>query len=163
GLQKIFEFRLLGDPHFNEDPPDTLGKLIRLLMECGPVNRADAAALPWSEMEALGLVMPDPSQSEQWICTSMLYPVLGMYVASDRTRPMPVPDYKTPEDIVYPGIVLNTGLFLSLLAATPCDAFLDLCAGTGVAAMAAARDYARRSYAYDLTARSTHYAEFNKR
>jgi SAM-dependent methyltransferase len=161
GIQKIYEFRLLGDPHLTEDPPDTLGKLIRLLMECGPVSRADSGALPWAELDALDLVMPDPSESGQWVCRAMVYPVAGLYIASDRTRPLQ--DYKTPEDIVYPGIVKNTALFLSLVPFTPCDAFLDLCSGTGVAALAAARGGARHAYAYDLTERSTHYAEFNRR
>jgi len=166
GIQKIFDFRLEGDPPINEDPPDALGKLIRLMLECGPVSRADAGALPWKELEELGLVMPNPANPGQWVCTAILYPELGMYIASDRTRALPGQSshpMEEMEDIVYPGIVLNTGLFLGLIPFTPCDAFLDLCAGTGVAALAAARGGARHSYAYDLTARSTHFAEFNRR
>jgi SAM-dependent methyltransferase len=165
GIEKIFDFRLEGDVHIHEDPQDALGKLIRLLLDCGPVSR-ESAALPWKELDDLGLVMPDPSDPTRWVCTSILYPELGMYIASDRTRALPGQSVKPMEemdDIVYPGIVLNTGLFLSLVPVTPCDAFMDLCAGTGVAALAAARGGARRAYAFDLTARSTHFAEFNRR
>jgi SAM-dependent methyltransferase len=166
GIERIFDFRLEGEVHLKEDPPDALGKLIRFLLEGVPLSRAETETLPWKELDDLGLLMPDPSDPTRSACTSALYPALGMYIASDRTRALPGQSIQPMEDmadIVYPGIVLNTGLFLSLVPFTPCDAFLDLCAGSGVAALAAARGGARHSYAYDLTARSTHFAEFNRR
>lgn len=164
GLSDIFGYRLEGAAHLEEEPSDSLGKLIRLVLDGGTVVRDRAPGLPWTELDALGLVAAHPTEPAQWVGTGMLYPVYGMLVASDRTRPVvAVASGKPPEDIVYPAIVPNTGVFLSLVPFTPCEAFLDLCAGTGIAALAAARGGAGHSYAYDLTARSTHYAEFNRR
>jgi hypothetical protein len=65
-----------------------------------------------------------------------------------------------PEDAVYPAITGNTRHFLSSLPTTPCDSFLELCAGTGIAALLASR-YARRTWAADITERSTRFARFN--
>jgi SAM-dependent methyltransferase len=166
GVEKIFDVRLEGEPHFKAEPADTLGKIIRLMLESGPVSRAGAEGIPWGELEELGLVMTDPTDPARRVCNSIVYPALGMYIASDRTRAIPgqmVQPMQDIDDIVYPGIVPNTGIFLSLVPFTPCEAFLDLCAGTGVAALAAARGGARHSYAYDLTSRATHFAEFNRR
>jgi SAM-dependent methyltransferase len=60
-------------------------------------------------------------------------------------------------------MIPNTQLFLDLIQPGPCAAFLDLCAGTGIAALVAARDGAARAYSYDITTRSTIFAEFNRR
>jgi SAM-dependent methyltransferase len=162
GIKDIFGYWLEGASYFSEEPEDALGKLIRLTLDGGPVSRDRAPALPWAELDALGLVMPDPTEPSRWVATAMLYPVCGMYISSDRTRPVVAGTGKPPDDIVYPAIVPNTGLFLSLVPFTPCDAFLDLCAGTGVAALAAAHGGAGHAYSFDLTARCTHYAEFNR-
>ncbi len=67
------------------------------------------------------------------------------------------------EDFVYPAIVANTEQYLALVPSTPCDAFLDLCSGTGIAGMVAARSGARHAWAFDITERSTQFAEFNRR
>lgn len=166
GIQKIFDFRLEGETHIKEVDSDTLGRLIHLLLECGSLSRECAPELPWKQLDDLGLVMPDPANPDHWVCTSILYPELDLYIASDRTRALPGQSQRPMEemdDVVYPGIVLNTGLFLGLVPRSPCEAFLDLCSGSGVAALAAARGGARHSYAFDLTARSTHFAEFNRR
>jgi methylase of polypeptide subunit release factors len=66
------------------------------------------------------------------------------------------------EDIVYPSVVPNTRLFLDLLPQSNCGSLLDLCSGTGVAALIAASKYAEKAYAYDIAPRSTHFAEFAK-
>ena len=161
-LQQIFDFRLQGAPYLEQDPADALGMLIRLLMECGPVSREATPGLPWEEMRALGLVKPHASQTGTWVSTAMLYPVRGLYIASDRTRNLATGG-PPPDDFVYPALIANTGLFLSLIQSGPCAAFLDLCSGTGVAALDAARSGAREAWAFDLTERCAHYAEFNRR
>ena len=45
---------------------------------------------------------------------------------------------------------------------TPCERLLDLCSGSGIAALAAARS-AGQAWAVDITERSTRFAEFNAR
>lgn len=50
---------------------------------------------------------------------------------------------------------------IGLLPRTPYDRLLEVCAGTGTAALLARTWGARRVWACDITARATHYAQFN--
>ncbi len=164
GLERVSQYRLDGARHLEHPPEDTVGLLIWLLLEGGAVPRAAAGQIPLRELEALGVVTPHPSNSDAAIARVMLYPMHGLYAASDRPRPAEGANLeRPPDDFVYPAIVANTDLFLNLLPSTPCDACLDLCSGTGIAAMTAARAGARHAWAFDVTERSTQFAEFNRR
>jgi SAM-dependent methyltransferase len=131
--------------------------LVRLFMEGEALNPSAAAHLPMRELEALGLISVSP---EKILGTVMLYPTRGLYLVSDRDSTMDGPPI---DDVVYPANGPNTDIFLDYLPPGPCDAFLDLCAGTGVAAFVAAQSGARHAWAFDITARATHFAEFNRR
>lgn len=50
-----------------------------------------------------------------------------------------------------------------MIPASPCERFLELCCGTGIAALLAARNGAKHAYAFDIAARSVPFAEFNRR
>jgi len=50
-----------------------------------------------------------------------------------------------------------------MIPASPCERFLELCCGTGIAAVLAARNGAKHAYAFDIASRSVHFAEFNRR
>jgi SAM-dependent methyltransferase len=65
-----------------------------------------------------------------------------------------------PWDAVYP-VSDETRKFLETLPPLPCERLLDLGAGTGVAALEAAR-YAGRTWAFDITERAAHFTEFNR-
>src|SRR5579885_3650218 len=67
----------------------------------------------------------------------------------------------SPDDIVFPAISRHTCQFLETLPQYPCEDLLDLCSGTGVAALVAVSRYARRAWAVDITERATRCAEFN--
>jgi SAM-dependent methyltransferase len=54
----------------------------------------------------------------------------------------------------------SAGWYLAMMPRTPCESFLELCGGTGVAALLASES-AARSYSVDITRRSTVFAEFN--
>ncbi len=140
------------------EPTDSVRALVWLFIEGGILPPSAASQLPLADLDALGLLSVTP---ERIAATVMLYPVRGLYIASDRSQPLE--GAATPDDVVYPAIVPNTESFLDYLPATPCDALLDLCAGTGVAALMAARDGARHAWAFDITPRCTHFAEFNRR
>ncbi|MBI1897853.1 MAG: methyltransferase domain-containing protein [Acidobacteria bacterium] len=92
-----------------------------------------------------------------------LYPVEGLCIASDRWNTPDRTPPALPEDIVYPALVSTTRKFLAGMPRLPCGAFLELCAGTGIAALLAARDFARHAWAFDIAPRSVHFAEFNAR
>lgn len=158
-IHRVSELRLEGSP-----APDTCGLndvvrlLVHLLIEGAALQPSSASPLPIRELESLGLVTVHP---DRIVANVLLYPTRHLYIVSDRTRPAegdPLLD-----DIVYPAIVPNTDLFLDHLPPGANDAFLDLCAGTGIAALVAAQSGARHAWAFDITARSTHFAEFNRR
>ncbi|HEY4360181.1 MAG TPA: 50S ribosomal protein L11 methyltransferase [Bryobacteraceae bacterium] len=163
GLERMGQYRLEGARHLEAQPDDALGLLIWVLLEGGAISLDATAKLPLAELRALEVVVPQESDPQRISATVMLYPVQDLYAASDRSRPVDDQPAPPPDDFVYPAIVPNTEQYLGMLSFTPCEAFLDLCAGTGIAAMVAVRNGAKHAWAYDVTERSTHFAEFNKR
>jgi hypothetical protein len=160
-LKRISAFPLDAANTNEPEPDDVLGLLVRYLMAGAPVSKKSAERLPMKEMSALGLVIEQPNGA--FCAPAILYPMHGVYIASDRPVPLEgVGGSRPHDDFVYPAITPNTELFLDLVPFGPCDALLDLCAGTGVAAIAGAARGARHAWSLDLTARSTHFAEFNR-
>lgn len=148
-------------------PPksDALNLLIRLLLfgESLPQHEVESA-LPSPAVQALarlGLASPDPKDGSRLLCPVVLYPVGVLFIVSDRWFSPDGKGFKGPDDVVYPAITPNTADFLATLPSTPCDRFLELCAGAGAAALGAAA-YAKESWAIDITERSTQMAEFNR-
>ena len=95
--------------------------------------------------------------------TVALYPLADLHIASDRwSNPGDAP-FEAPNDTVYPAFIPNTRLFLAHVPRGECGSFLDLCAGTGIAAILAARQGAREAWAGDIAERCTRFAEFNGR
>jgi SAM-dependent methyltransferase len=141
-------------------PRSPLDLMVRLFMEGERIDVSATAGLSLEPLARLGLIA---TAGGAIAATVMLYPMHGVYIVSDRTTPLEKTSDRPPEDFVYPAIVPNTALFLDLIQPGPCDAFLDLCAGTGIAALLAARAGARHAYSFDITGRSTVFAEFNRR
>jgi len=166
-LQKISQFQFATErrpaPRTLKNNPDSLDLLIRLFLENEPVESAAARTLPLDILTSLGLVAHHASDDGMLSGTVVLHPLHGLYIVSDRPSPIESGDLRPPDDFVYPAMIPNTQLFLDLIQPGPCAAFLDLCAGTGIGALVAARDGATHAYSYDITARSTVFAEFNRR
>ena len=164
GLQKISQFKFATEhrplPRPMAPSPDPLDLLIRLFLENEPLRPDTARALPLELFSTLGLIAPHAGLLSG---TVMLHPLRELYIVSDRPTPIEGNHLRPPDDFVYPAMIPNTQLFLDLIPPAPCDAFLDLCAGTGIAALLAARDGAAHAYSYDITERSTVFAEFNRR
>lgn len=145
---------------------DRLDALIRLLMdqEALPASMLDdhlgPQALPiFESLSVVRRLSDDPSRV---YADAVLYPQEGLYICSDRTFLVEThADITLPEDVVYASITRNSGRFVSFLPPDPCESLLELCAGTGIAALIAAQRYARRSWACDLSGRCTHFARFN--
>src|SRR5271157_353831 len=95
--------------------------------------------------------------------TVALYPLADLHIASDRWSNADDAPFEAPSDTVYPAFIPNTRLFLAHIPLGTCGSFLDLCAGTGIAAIMAARQGAREAWAGDIAERSTRFAEFNGR
>ena len=137
--------------------------MIQMFLECEPVPKADLEQLVPARvlgaMNDLGLLRATTDYPPQITATVGICPTRGLYLASDMGGELG----KLAEDVVYPAILENTQSFLAMIPEDPCDRFLDLGAGTGVAAIYAARNYAKHAWASDITARSTYFAEFNRR
>lgn len=166
GLKKISEFPIQAKQReLVEELPDSVAVLTRLFLEAGCARcdevRSHLGDAAVARLCALGLLAPLASDASLCWATVLMYPTRGLWIVSDRHTSPDGSDLTPPEDIVYPAIIPNTDLFLDLLPSDSCDAFLDLCSGTAVAALAAR--YARRSWAFDITERSTWFGEFNRR
>jgi SAM-dependent methyltransferase len=166
GIESIYDFRSIREGRTTAvEIRDRLDLLIRLFMDVELIARSEVSEVLSAEaadtLERLGLFSPyqsDPSRSH---ATVLLYPTASLWIISDlNVSPAGPAETSIPEDAVYPAITGNTRHFLSSLPATPCDSFLELCAGTGIAALQASR-YARRTWAADITERSTSFARFN--
>jgi methylase of polypeptide subunit release factors len=108
-----------------------------------------------------GLVMDSEENPDLCYAPLALYPLHGLYFTSDQARTFTKPASEVVVDVVYSALPTTTTEFIQSLPTTPCDAFLDIGSGTGVAALTAAKNYARHAWAVDITERSTRVAEFN--
>jgi len=144
---------------------DGLGFLIRLFLMGEPlVVKALESVIPARALEAmrdLGLLIEDSADHARVCASVALYPVGRLFIVSDRwtTPEGNAPDL--PDDFVFPAITANTSQFMATLPRDPCESFLELCSGTGVAALEAAR-HANHGWAVDITERCTQMAEFNR-
>jgi SAM-dependent methyltransferase len=132
----------------------------------------DAEDFPWdgvraildaddlAALEAVGLVQSLPDDSSRCAAFVALYPTQGLYVTSDRHAGIERIATGTPTDIVYSALTPETRRFVELMPRVPGDQYLELCAGTGIAALVAARDFGH-VWAVDITGRSTRFAAFN--
>jgi SAM-dependent methyltransferase len=164
GLDTIHDFRAIseGRPLVPElTNPQAL--LLRLFLDALPVDwsvvRSLLAADDIETLETLGL-LHSQNDGERCSATVLLYPTESLYIISDRNQDPDACDVRPPADVVYPAVTRNTQRFMSILPRTPCDSFLELCAGTGIAALVAASS-AGRTWAVDITERATRFARFN--
>lgn len=149
------------------EPQDALDLLIFLFAEGGSARRIRIEQLLGEEFVSLldrfKLLMDDPARPGFQSGSVAIGPVHRLFTISDRWWGPGGEKIKPPADAVYPGTAPNTVRFLELLPRTPCENYLDVCCGTAIAAMMAARDYAKHAYAFDLAERSTIFAEFGRR
>ncbi len=176
GLDSIYDFRTLrgGRQGADEAAPgasstelDGLGLLIHLFMDGEPMGRGRLEEGLGTEavtaMEELRLLATHPAEREGLAALALVYPVAGLHIASDLNDDAPgaSPDGgRLRADAVYPALAGAVRGFLDDLPRTPCSRVLDLCAGTGVAALLSA-PLAQEVWALDITERATHFARFN--
>lgn len=145
----------------SDGPLRTLINLL-LLGALVPVSEAEQQfpGSVWAAMNALGLIEEDSKDRKMCFASVALYPIGDLFIISDRwTNPDRTPK-QSFQDIVYPALTKSTREFLRFLPKDPCQNFVELCAGSGIAALVGARN-AQNAYAADITERSTHFAAFN--
>lgn len=141
--------------------------LCRLFLASQPAGTAEIEnAIPRAALDAiraLRLLDAMPGEPGRLSAPMALYPASGLYFVSDRWHYPGRAAIENFDDIVFPAISRHTQQFLATLPDAPCDRFLELCSGTGVAALIAASRYAKRAWAVDITERATQCAEFSRR
>jgi hypothetical protein len=141
-----YDFTVLRPGPADTDPQDALEMLIRVFVLGEAAAPAQIAGwVPgeaFAAMQTLGLLAPYAEAPGRLYSPVTLCPVDGVYVASERwTQPDGSP-FSWPPDAVYPALTRNTQVFLGNLSRQPCDRLLDLCSGSGVAALVAAAGFA---------------------
>jgi SAM-dependent methyltransferase len=146
---------------------DRLDALVRLFLIGEIVEHSQLEShIPAAVTEALcalGLIARYPGRPTDWYATAALYPAYELHIVSDRWTTPEASAIQGAADVVYPAITVNTAQFLENLPEEPCERFLDLCAGTGIAALVAASRYARHAWSADITEAAAHCAEFNRK
>jgi SAM-dependent methyltransferase len=153
---------------------DILDALVRLFVVGMPVDQArlESVMTPGEIATFIDTDLirsaGDNGEGDDWYAPVRLVPLSDgsgsgreLLIASDRPDDVDGIRRQPFSDVVFSGHNPLTRQFLSLLPRTPAAAVLDLCSGTGVAALAAART-APRLVCVDVTDRATHFANFNR-
>ena len=167
GVRSLYNVKRLTDGRktLAEEPADPNAALVRLFIDGEMLAAALTERLlgpsALSALEALGVLTPAADDPAALIATVMLYPTQGLWLASDR-QPMQVADTDAvPQDYVFSAISDLTQRFLEAVPDAPGGRVLELCAGTGIAALRAVRHGAAEAWATDIAPRSVHFARFN--
>jgi len=164
GVSSIFELETLREGPMTVEGIENAGDvLIWLFLGRERLDREVAGRfLSESDLEMLGstgLIEAAPSGNDIQ-STVLLYPVESVYIVSDLPINRSDGSIASFPDAVYPPLMASAGWYLAMMPRTPCENFLEVCGGTGVAALLAS-NFADRSYSVDITKRSTVFAEFN--
>lgn len=145
-------------------PATAADGLIHLFVEGKPIEPGLFTSLAGldaiSVLERLNLIFP--LNAAHIAATVALYPIEHVYIASDRYNSADGSQFEGFDDIVYPCLFETSARFIRILPRTSCGPVLDLCSGTGVAALLLART-SEHTYAADLTERCRQFALFNQR
>ncbi len=144
---------------------DANAALVRLFIDGEPLPATSLRDLLSDDalhaLRTLGLLAPSPDDAEVLEPTVMLMPLQGLWLASDLLPRTRGGEATTRQDYVYSAGNDLTASFLAVIPKAPGARVLELCAGTGVAAIRAARDGAASAMASDITPRCAHFARFN--
>jgi SAM-dependent methyltransferase len=143
---------------------DVLNLLIRLFLlgECAAKKELESLIPPpvLESIVNLALLITDPADSARVFASVAMYPLGSNYFISDRWNNPDLTPRQSFPDVVYPALTKSTREFLHFLSFVPCEDFLEVCSGSGIAAITASRN-ATNVWAADITERSAHFARFN--
>jgi SAM-dependent methyltransferase len=108
-------------------------------------------------MQDLGLLVANESGS--LYSPSILYPIGDLYVVSDLSGRMETTGYQE-KDFCMTGIEEICRDFIDSFPRRPCNRFLDVGTGSGLAALIGSL-HATEAFGVDITERAIHYAQFN--
>lgn len=164
GVASIYDFTSIREGRPSVETRDALDILIRLFLDGELLDRAlvrqHLSADGVRALETLGLLSGPRTDASKQFATVLLYPTQDMWLISDLPISAAGSPSPLPSDAVYPAITENTRDFITSLPRTRCERFLEMCGGTGIAALMAARTCGH-AWTGDVTERATRYARFN--
>jgi methylase of polypeptide subunit release factors len=158
-------FRPYGEP--NVVPPDGDGQelLVGLFLKSAAASREHLTARLGEEgvesLEQLGLLRPAGSGMVE--ASVRVRPMFELFIVSDRWLPPEARKGPLEDDVVFPPDTKNALTYLPFLPMLPCERYLEVCGGSGAAALIAAKNFAKHAYTFDITERSTVFARFSGR
>lgn len=161
GLDDMYAFEPAGPTR--EEPTDLLDLLVVLFLDTVMVDgeAMDRFVPPEARAALEDLSLVRRLEDGRWHATVVLYPTGPFLLVSDSpVDPMTGDTRTVPFDAVYPAVTDAARDFVRILPPTPRGRFLELCSGSGIAALLAART-AERAWAVDITERCTRFAAFN--
>ena len=171
GRDTLFDFARLCDGRSTlaGEVEDANAALIRLLLDGEPLDQARTeqlcGAAGITALRELGVLVSDHSDPSKLVASVLLTPTQGVWVAQDipprRAGSEATSSTPMARDVVFPAVTELTGQFLRTLQFAPGTRVLELCAGTGVAALMAARRGASEAWATDITERSVYFERWN--
>jgi hypothetical protein len=165
-LESIDRFRAVRDGRPAATPRDALDVLVHLFLDNESLAWAEAETLVPGDalgaMRALGLIRDHRTDPTRVVSNVLMYPAESLYIVSDVAVQPEDGAASRWWDLVYAAITTNTRYFLATMPRHRCSALLDLCSGTGIAALAGSR-FADHAWATDVAERSTEFARFNAR
>jgi methylase of polypeptide subunit release factors len=167
GIEKLSDFEDIQDREQVEPwDKDATGVLFRLFIESRFIPetlvKEKLGAKDVELFEELGLIHGNEDNLEEVWAPVSLVPYIGLWSVCDSWH-RPDRAVLSPQDPVYAPIVSNAHRFFNLMPKMKCGRLLELCSGTAFAALYAARHYADEAYAFDISPRSTLFAEFNRK
>lgn len=169
GVPSLYDVKRLVDGRttLGSVPEDSNAALVRLFIDSETMPTARVERLLGADvlaaLHALGLVAPAAGDDASLAATVMMYPTQGLWLTSDR-MPMRVAELdQTPQDYVFSALSILTQQYLDLVPDAPGGRVLEMCAGTGIAALRAARRGAAEVWATDIAPRCVDFARFNAR
>jgi SAM-dependent methyltransferase len=145
------------------DPTLQLFVVLFLFLDCVPKPNVESL-LDTETLDAfldLDILRCGDNDGPVYYSSVFFYPVEGFLIASDRrTNPDGTP-FSPPRDIVFPAIHASTLRYLRLLRNGRASCALDLGTGSGIGALVLSES-AEMVIASDITARSAHFADFNR-
>ena len=167
GVPSLYNVKRITDGRttLTGEPEDANAVLVRLLIdgEALPASLTERLLGPeaLAALDELGVLMPAADDPTSRVATVMLYPTQGLWLASDR-QPMRAADTDTiAQDYVFGALSDLTQRYLETVPDAPDGRVLELCAGTGIAALRSVRRGAAEAWATDISPRSVHFAKFN--
>ena len=140
--------------------------MIRLFCDCIYVREDELERLlpnrGLATLWSFDLIARDPDMPGMVFATCAILPIGRDLTVCDRGNAPDGARCPLPPDVVYPAIFENTREFIDRLPDTPCEAMLDIGAGTGIAAMRGAR-CATHVWASDISSRCELFTEINRR